>query len=828
MHSEETLMMDGLQEEPVSGHVVQGYLLGDLLGKGAHGKVYRATKPDTPGATYAIKIIDIQGQPQSFVERIVRECAISTRLRHSGIIAVHEAGYWGSFIFIVMDVAVGVACDHYSKGTLGWELATAVVRQVAMALDYAYATTHIIHRDIKPANIVVELVGSNLRSVKVVDFGLSRTVDDEGVGLTMTGMILGTPFYMSPEQARGERDLTFHTDLYALGATLFFLVSGKPPFSKGTPVEILVQHCQEPAPDLRSVAPQCPPELARIVARCLAKSTAERYPNYGEFIAALEQFVSDDPFAAVDGAGPSVSAPSSRYTHRVIPGESSGSDRRGGSSSGTGTRSDRRGGSSSGTGSRSDRRGQSSSVGSDALGDLFRVKLHETTSTFRKPTGSIVNPAHLPADPPTAVRRVTPKFPTIAQMAAATQQAVEHKPAEQKPAEADAAAAPAASAAPAQPLTSRLRAKFPTLADPTVSAQPTTAAAATTPTLEAAARESAAPESAAPAAADPEAAPKPDTRPIMRAPPRPAAGPKPPSLANGTLIDSLYTVVGPIGAGAMGEVYAVHDPVTQREIALKMLSHDDMRRPGMVRRFQGECSALATVNHPAFPFFAGKGTFQGRDFLLMERVQGIDLKAWMKQYGAMSETDGLMVVGQLAEAMDRAYTTCGMVHRDIKPANLMLSKAGEGDMLKLIDFGVSTYIDYGDFEDFSAREYVYIDDDSKGKAVGTPAYMSPEQCVGAPPSPLMDIYAIGCTFFNLLTGKTPYQANNAAMMMMRHIQEQPPVFDAELEVSSGTAYLLKRCMAKSPRDRFQNYKQVIDAVDSARFSMSTRIRRRPN
>ena len=165
-----------------------------------------------------------------------------------------------------------------------------------------------------------------------------------------------------------------------------------------------------------------------------------------------------------------------------------------------------------------------------------------------------------------------------------------------------------------------------------------------------------------------------------------------------------------------------------------------------------------------------------------------------------------------------------MVHRDIKPANLMFTKLGE-QTLKIIDFGVSTYIDYGDFEDFSDREYRYIDDDSQGKAVGTPAYMSPEQCVGQPPSPMMDMYAIGCTFFHLMTGRTPYLAPNATAMMMKHIQEPPPTFDGLLEVNPGTTYLLKRCLAKNPRDRFQNYKQVIAAVNAAKFSMTSRIKR---
>ena len=254
MHADQTLMMDPLQQEPTTGDLVQGYQLGRLVGKGAHGSVYLAHKPGE-ARSYALKIIDTQGHPRSFIERLVRECSISANLRHPGIITVYEAGYWGSCVFIVMDVAVGRACDQLQTNGIGWELALEITRQVARALDYAFTTAHVIHRDIKPANIVVDLQGGSLRSVKVVDFGLSRSVDEEGDGLTMTGVVLGTPFYMSPEQARGERDLTFHTDLYALGASLFFLIAGRPPFNSGTTVEILLQHCRDPAPRLSSLVP---------------------------------------------------------------------------------------------------------------------------------------------------------------------------------------------------------------------------------------------------------------------------------------------------------------------------------------------------------------------------------------------------------------------------------------------------------------------------------------------------------------------------------------------------------------------------------------------
>ena len=727
MHPEETLMMDPLQKEPETGDLVQGYQLGKLLGKGAHGSVYLANKPGE-AKSYAVKIIDTQGHPRTFIDRVMRECAICTKLRHPGIIPVHEAGYWGACIFIVMDVATGRSSDHYAEGTLGWELSLEMIRQVARALDHAYQTNHIIHRDIKPANIVVDMTGGGLRSVRVVDFGLSRSVDEEGEGLTMTGMVLGTPFYMSPEQARGDRDLTFHTDMYALGATLFFLVAGKPPFHSGTAVEILLKHCNEDPPLLKYVAPKCPEAVSALAARCLEKDPAKRFPSYAALIAEIDRLLGSDPF---EGQGPP-ETPGSVTTRRTastgrqntpappqapLPQLSLDNE--------------------------PDPREGSTTSGSDALGSLLRGKLQETTKTFRK-------------------QSTQPRLVPIGQQQSGT---------------ADAAGAKQPEA-------------------PAVQAKPQSTTQQTVADRE---------------------PPKPKPRPQRK-----------PSIEPGTQLDSVYVVTGNLGAGAMGEVYAVEDRVINHHLAMKILSDDDMRRPGALRRFHGECSALATVEHHAFPYFAGKGVFRGRDYLLMERVKGVDLKTWLQRNGGrMGEAGALSVVLQLAEAMDRAYAKCGMVHRDIKPANLMFTLADGEQRVKIVDFGVSTYIDYGDFEDFSDREYKYIDDDSQGKAVGTPAYMSPEQCVGAPPSPLMDIYAIGCTFFHLIAGRTPYQAPNTPMMMMKHLQEAPPTFDGVAEVSNGASYLLKRLMAKNPRDRFKNYEQIIAAVQSAAFTSSTTRIRRP-
>ncbi len=649
MDSEDTIIGDTQRLEPGLDVLIHGYRLGQVLGRGAQGTVYQATVEGDP-QSYAVKLVDIRHQPAQTVDRLVRECELTAKLDHPGIVRVYEAGYWGDHIFIVMETALGRAADRFAGGALGWRRAVEIARQAAVALAYAYDTHGVIHRDIKPANLVIELNGRLISGVKIVDFGLSRTVDDQIGGLTMTGAVMGTPSYISPEQARGERQLTFHTDMYALGASLFWMIAGRAPFSVGTPIEVLLQHCSQPAPNLRGIVRDCPAEVAEAVDRCLAKAPERRFEAYGRLIAEFEHLLDVDPAAG------DLKHESSGFLHRAV----------------------------------------------------------------------IADPLPRPS-----VQRFV------------------------------------------------------------------------------------------------KAAPSPSPRSVgtgFKVKPRPVVE-RPPSLAPGVLIDQHFTVTGALGAGAMGEVYAIEDRVINHQLAMKILSDEDMDRPGAVRRFQGECTALATVEHRAFPYFAGKGTFRDRDYLLMERVKGVDLKTWLETNGGkMGEAGALQVVQQLAEAMHRAYGKCGMVHRDIKPANLMFTRVDGEAVLKIIDFGISTYIDYGDFEDFSARAYHYIEDDSQGRSVGTPAYMSPEQCVGAPPSPFMDIYAIGCTFFHLVTGRTPYQARNAAMVMISHMQEPPPTFDGIANIGKGSQYLLKRCVAKNPKDRFQNYAQIADAAKSAfLMTKTTRI-----
>ena len=711
--TDETMVMSGPIGE---GSAVEGFHLGRLLGRGAQGSVHLANKDGT-NERYAAKVIDTTGMAQQALDRIRRECTITSRMRHPGIIAVHRVITQAPYLIIVMDLAVGKPGDQLCDGRLGWEMAVKVVRAAASALSYAHQHNGVIHRDIKPANLMVDLYGGALRGVKVVDFGLSRSARANDIApLTMTGAIMGTPNYMSPEQAQGEKRIDFTTDVYALGASLFHFIAGRPPFNKGSPVEILVHHCKSTPPLLSALVPQCPRAVSDLVDRCLRKNPSDRFRSYRDFLVAIDAVLDTNPFDLANDTATMAPTPGTDQYNKA---------------------------------------GSTTAVGAQALSSLFRNKLSQdatptkttgtapvggsTTTRWRGPTNKDGSPAA-----PTSRRYMNPalKPVTLPKIIGG-----EAPPAPEPEPEDD---------------TDLDEAEF---------------------TL----------------------GPAPDTRPAE------------PSLKAGEIIENDFVVIGPLGAGAMGEVYEVEDIFIRRRLAMKIISEADMQRPGAVRRFHAECSALATLTHEAFPFFAGRGTHDSRAYLFMELAQGVDLKKWLKRKGGtLNERDALSVVRQLAKGLETSYRVCGMVHRDLKPANLMITVAEDGSpLVRIIDFGVSIYIDYGDWDDYTDRTYTYIDDGNEGRTVGTPAYMSPEQVLGGPPSPLMDIYSIGVIFFQLITGKLPFSSQNSAGMMMKHLHETPPNFDDLGHVSIGSKYMIKRFLAKKPEQRFKNYAQIITAVDSA-------------
>jgi serine/threonine protein kinase len=254
------------------------------LGRGGMGIVFVARDRDL-GRLVAIKVLSPAWlTDDTMVERFRREARTIASLRHESIVTVYEEGRAGDLSYFAMDYIDGVSLSRILRthGPLPIPLVEAVLYSVGTALAYAHRPGRaIVHRDIKPSNIMVDTEGHAV----VMDFGISKA-SEKPSGLTSTGLVIGTPEYMSPEQCRGHT-VTHESDQYSLGAVVYAMLTGAPPFT-GPFYQVLMAHQTGAVPSLLAARPDCPPELAAATERMLAKHPAERWSNIGEAIRALQ------------------------------------------------------------------------------------------------------------------------------------------------------------------------------------------------------------------------------------------------------------------------------------------------------------------------------------------------------------------------------------------------------------------------------------------------------------------------------------------------------------------------------------------------------------
>ena len=266
------------------GEQVAGFELVDELGRGGMGVVYRARHLAT-GQLYALKTLSVGADEDARV-RFQREGLGQARADgHPNVVRVHTAGEAGGRGYMVLDLlSGGDLAARLKQGPLPPREAARVALEVGRGLAHAHARG-VLHRDLKPANVLFDDEGR----AKLVDFGLARLAG-EGT-LTRTGQVLGTPAYMSPEQADGEKGIGPATDVYGLGALLYAALSGVPPFGGSNLAEVL-HHVFRTRPVPPSVhAPEVPPALDAICARALEKEPAARYASADELVAALEDYL---------------------------------------------------------------------------------------------------------------------------------------------------------------------------------------------------------------------------------------------------------------------------------------------------------------------------------------------------------------------------------------------------------------------------------------------------------------------------------------------------------------------------------------------------------
>jgi len=269
----------------LEGQTFAGFEIISKLGQGGMGAVYKARQPMLDRLV-ALKIISpAVAHDPTFVARFQREANAAAQMNHPNIVQLYTAGENEGVRYMACEFIEGESLQGKldRRGRLDPREALAVCVFVCEALKYAWHAVKLIHRDIKPDNIFLSKAGE----VKVGDFGLAKRVDSDASGLTRTGTTMGSPHYMSPEQALGERDLDFRSDIYSLGCTLYHMLSGSVPYNSKNVIEIVTQHVYAPPPVLAAVMPGCPPPLARLVSQMLAKKRDERHASYDELIADL-------------------------------------------------------------------------------------------------------------------------------------------------------------------------------------------------------------------------------------------------------------------------------------------------------------------------------------------------------------------------------------------------------------------------------------------------------------------------------------------------------------------------------------------------------------
>jgi hypothetical protein len=302
--------------DPLIGALVgERYRIVSLLGRGGMGVVYQAEHVRI-GKLVALKLLHGElSQNKDIAKRFRREAEIVSMLSHPNTVQIFDFGKSESLMYLVMEYVAGrdLGWIVQNSGPIPFLRAAKIVEQVCASLSEAHSIG-LIHRDIKPENVMV-IDGTGREFVKVLDFGLAKLRDQEHVNITRAGVLVGTPYYMSPEQIKGESG-DVRSDVYSVGALLYKIVSGVPAFSADSPVGVLTKHVSEPLvpPSRRALGGPIPFECDAIVERAMEKDPARRYQNIDELREDLAAYVAghSEEHGAVRGRVPVAS------THRRL------------------------------------------------------------------------------------------------------------------------------------------------------------------------------------------------------------------------------------------------------------------------------------------------------------------------------------------------------------------------------------------------------------------------------------------------------------------------------------------------------------------------------
>ena len=278
----------------------------------------------------------------------------------------------------------------------------------------------------------------------------------------------------------------------------------------------------------------------------------------------------------------------------------------------------------------------------------------------------------------------------------------------------------------------------------------------------------------------------------------------------GTLFMEKYQIADVLGRGGMSAVYKARHLLMDRDVALKVLRAELVHDPQSLRRFQLESRAVSAVKHPNVMMVHDFGlTPDGIPYLIMDYLEGKTITAILRDEGQLTPERCVQLFHQACLALGHAHSK-GVIHRDIKPSNLIVLVEEDGtEVLKIVDFGIAKLLQ---------TEGSMAKLTSTGEVFGSPAYMSPEQCIGTTADNRSDIYALGCVLYECLTGMSPIRGTTAMETCMKQINEMPKPFKEvrpDLKIPAEFEAVAFKALAKNPLDRYQSMAELDQALKNA-------------
>ena len=269
-----------------------------------------------------------------------------------------------------------------------------------------------------------------------------------------------------------------------------------------------------------------------------------------------------------------------------------------------------------------------------------------------------------------------------------------------------------------------------------------------------------------------------------------------------------YEILGPLGAGGMGEVYRARDERLGREVAVKVLPTESSTDPDRLRRFEQEAKAAGALNHPNLVAVFDTGSHDGNPYVVFELLDGVTLRQRLGG-GPLPARKAVDYAVQIAHGLAAAHEK-GIVHRDLKPENLFVTRDGR---VKILDFGLAKLRPALDAHAPREEGATVSTATGAGVVLGTVGYMSPEQVKGDPADHRSDVFSFGSVLYEMLSGRRPFSGETSAELMTAILKEEPPEL-AKLDVPPGLERVVRRCLEKRPEERFQSARDIAFALEA--------------